>query len=88
MLCSIRALGVRDDTGSNENPYRQALGPHPGLDNLLRSRLMSREGSWVRGVQALRSIAVPITHDDGTSDGHAGSPAAQYDLVLMAGDPS
>jgi hypothetical protein len=30
---------------------------------------------------------LPITHDDGTSDGHAGGPAAQYDLVLIAGNP-
>jgi hypothetical protein len=40
------------------------------------------------GGKAPRRITVPITHDDSTSDGHAGSPAAQYDLVLMAGNPS
>ena len=33
-------------------------------------------------------MVVPITHDNGASDGHAGSPATQYDLVLMAGNPS
>lgn len=88
MLCSIQALRVGDDSGSNENPYGQALGPHPGLDNLLRSGLMSREGEPGEGGQALRSVTLPITHDDGTSDGHAGSPAAQNDLVLMAGNPS
>jgi hypothetical protein len=45
MLCSIQALRVRDDSGSNENPYRQALSPHPRLDNLLRGRLVSGDGS-------------------------------------------
>lgn len=44
MLCSIRALRVRDDSGSNENANRQTLRPHTSLDNLLRSRLVSREG--------------------------------------------
>jgi hypothetical protein len=44
MPCSIRALRVRDDSGSNENAYRQALRPHTSLYNLLRSRLVSREG--------------------------------------------
>ena len=33
-------------------------------------------------------MAVPITHDNSAGDGHAGSPATQYDLVLMAGNPS
>ena len=37
--------------------------------------------------KAPRRMTVPITHDDGASDSHAGSPAAQYDLVLMAGNP-
>jgi hypothetical protein len=32
-------------------------------------------------------MAVPITHDDGASDGHTGSPATQDDLVLMASNP-
>lgn len=32
-------------------------------------------------------VTIPITHDDGASDGHARSPAAKDDLVLMAGDP-
>jgi hypothetical protein len=35
MFCSFRALRVRNDSGSNENAYRQALGPHTSLDNLL-----------------------------------------------------
>ena len=41
---SIRALRVCHDSGSDENAYRQALGPHTSLDNLLRSRLVSRQG--------------------------------------------
>jgi hypothetical protein len=49
---------------------------------------MSRGRKLGEGGLALRSITLPITHDDGTGDGHAGSPAAQYDLVLMAGHPS
>lgn len=86
MFCGILAMRVRDDSGSNENPYRQALRPHTSLDDLLRSRLMSKEDKSV-GDQAVWRIAEPITHDDGTGDCHAGSPAAHYDLVLMAGDP-
>ena len=42
-------------------------------------------GEWV--AKASQRITVPITHDDGTSDSHAGSPATQYDLVLVAGNP-
>jgi len=90
MPCSIRALRVRGDSGSNKNAYRQALGPHTSLDNLLRSGLVSRDGGKLGEgrAKAPRRMTVPITHDDGTSNGHAGSPAAQYDLVLMAGNPS
>jgi hypothetical protein len=42
VICSIPALRVRDDPGSNEDADRQALGPHTSLHNLLRGRLVSR----------------------------------------------
>jgi hypothetical protein len=45
MICSILALRVRDDPSTNENAYRQALGPHTSLDNLLRGRLVSTQKS-------------------------------------------
>jgi hypothetical protein len=88
MPCCIRALRVCDDSGGNQNAYRQALRPHSSLHNLLRSRLVSRRGKpgeW--GGKAPRGMILLIAHDDGTSDGHTGGPAAQYDLVLMAANP-
>lgn len=86
VFCSLYTLGVCDNPSCDENPNCEALRPHPRLHNLLRIRLVPREGGRVVRVDARMQIMndhSPITHDDSASDGHARSPATKDDLVLM-----